>query len=48
MMVTLAEIVLLDPTLTALADLPVGWEAVRGHVGDPWRRSTASSDGADG
>jgi hypothetical protein len=43
MLVSLAEIVRLDPTLTALADLPVGWQATRARVGDDWRRASSSS-----
>jgi hypothetical protein len=40
MLVGLAEVVRLDPTLTGLADLPLGWEATRAHIGDGWRRSS--------
>ena len=43
MVVSLASIVRLDPTLTALADLPLGWEATRARAGDDWRRSPRSS-----
>jgi hypothetical protein len=35
----LGEMVALDPTLTALADLPVGWRAWRPSKDAPWQRS---------
>ncbi len=34
----LGEVVRLDPSLRALADLPVGWRAWRSTVTDPWHR----------
>ena len=37
--VGLAEILALDSTLEALADLPEGWQAWRHHIGDTWTRS---------
>ena len=36
--IALHEAVELDPSLLQLADLPVGWHAVRDSPGDPWRR----------
>jgi hypothetical protein len=42
MLVGLAEVVRLDPTVAALADLPLGWQATRARVGDDWHRSAAS------
>jgi hypothetical protein len=39
--VGLGEIVALDPTLTALVDLPVGWKAWRLSKDAPWQRSKA-------
>lgn len=36
--VSLGEIVRLDPTVLEVADLPVGWRAVRNRVGDAWTR----------
>ena len=38
MIVSLQEVVSRDPTIAALADLPVGWEAARSGVGKPWER----------
>jgi hypothetical protein len=38
MIVGLAEMLAIDPTLEALADLPVGWHAWREHGGDTWTR----------
>ncbi|WP_228050015.1 hypothetical protein [Tychonema sp. LEGE 06208] len=37
-MVALARIVALDPSLTELADLPLGWIATRQTLTDPWVR----------
>jgi hypothetical protein len=31
-----------DPTLTELADLPLGWSAERERLGEPWVRSKLS------
>lgn len=36
--VALQEIADRDPSVLALADLPCGWKAVRGEVGEGWRR----------
>ena len=36
--IALHEAVELDPSLLQLADLPVGWHAVRDSPDDPWRR----------
>ena len=38
-LVALQEIVKHDPTVSELADLPLGWFAQRESVGSPWRRS---------
>lgn len=38
MLVSLEEIVQLDPTLLDVADLPPGWQALRDEVGGPWTR----------
>lgn len=38
MLVGLKEIVAIDSSVGELADMPVGWEAVRDSVDDPWRR----------
>jgi hypothetical protein len=43
-LVSLAEMVQLDPTLAAIADLPLGWEAARARVDDEWHRSESASD----
>jgi hypothetical protein len=37
--VALRSIWELDPTIAALADLPLGWQASRSLPGDPWRRN---------
>jgi hypothetical protein len=34
----LKEIVAMDPTVTEVADLPLGWIAFRGKVGEAWTR----------
>ena len=39
MLVSLKEVFLLDPTIVELADLPLGWMAVRSGPTSPWRRS---------
>jgi hypothetical protein len=36
--VHLAEMVALDPTVTEVADLPLGWVAFRAKVGGEWTR----------
>lgn len=33
-----------DPTLTELADLPLGWYAERDKVGEPWVRREREPD----
>lgn len=38
MIIGLAEMLAIDPSLEALANLPVGWHAWRKHVGDTWIR----------
>jgi len=38
MIVGLAEMLTVDPTLEAVADLPVGWHAWREHPGGAWTR----------
>ena len=37
-LVSLKNIVRLDPTVLEVADLPPGWQAVREKVGGPWTR----------
>ena len=39
MVVSLRNVTDHDPTIKHLADLPLGWHAVRGAVGKPWRRT---------
>ncbi len=34
----------LDPTLAAIVDLPLGWEAYRESVGAPWQREPSPAD----
>lgn len=36
--VHLEEIVIMDPTVTSVADLPLGWLAFRNSVGGEWHR----------
>lgn len=38
-LVALKTIIALDSSLLELADLPVGWQAVRAAKGQPWSRS---------
>ncbi len=38
----LGEMVALDPTVAALADLPPGWCAWRDRKDEPWQRTEAS------
>jgi hypothetical protein len=37
-LVSLGNILEIDPTLSTLADLPTGWQASRSAVGEPWQR----------
>lgn len=39
MVVGLRSMVERDATICELADLPLGWQAVRDSLGGPWRRS---------
>jgi Domain of unknown function (DUF4262) len=39
MIVCLSHLIKLDPKLAELADLPLGWQAVRKSVGEPWHRA---------
>lgn len=43
MVVALERVVQLDPTLSELADLPVGWTADRERPGAPWVRQQRRS-----
>jgi len=36
---SLQKVVALDPSLTELADLPLGWHAWRRAANDPWTRA---------
>jgi hypothetical protein len=38
--IALHEVVELDPSVLQLADLPVGWRAVRDTIAHPWKRET--------
>lgn len=38
LVVSLGEIYEFDPSIGELADLPLGWTAERGVVGEPWKR----------
>ncbi len=42
--VPLREIVALDPSVAALADLPPGWYAWRDRKGDRWQRARRAED----
>ena len=42
MIVGLSEVAKHDPTIRQLADLPLGWYAVREAQGKPWHRSQQS------
>jgi len=33
-----------DPSITELADLPLGWYAERDAVGEPWTRKKHTTD----
>jgi hypothetical protein len=39
MLVSLREVYRIDPSISELADLPLGWTAERSAVGQPWRRT---------
>ncbi|KAA5538877.1 hypothetical protein FYK55_25915 [Roseiconus nitratireducens] len=39
MVVSLRNVTDHDPTIKQLADLPLGWHAVRDAVGQPWQRN---------
>lgn len=38
MIVLLEYVTHLDPTVLELADLPLGWRAIRSSADEPWRR----------
>jgi hypothetical protein len=40
MLVSLREVYDIDPSITELADLPLGWQAQRAAPGQPWRRQS--------
>jgi hypothetical protein len=44
MIVGLSEMLAIDPSLEALADLPVGWHAWRENAGDTWTRGPHAND----
>lgn len=41
----LAEIIHLDPSVHVLADLPLGWYAIRRDAGDAWDRQEGEPEG---
>lgn len=43
--ISLEEIVRLDPTVLEVANLPPGWQAVRNEVGGQWSRRLRPADG---
>jgi hypothetical protein len=44
MLVCLAEVVQVDPSVREVADLPPGWRAKRSHRGGPWVRCKSPPD----
>lgn len=42
-LVALDEIIFRDPSVVELADLPLGWSAVRDSITSPWNRQPISS-----
>jgi hypothetical protein len=43
-MVALHEVYAVDPTLSEIADLPIGWEASREALGGPWSRKRSPTE----
>lgn len=41
--VALDEIIFHDPSIVELADLPLGWSAIRDSITSPWKREPISS-----
>jgi hypothetical protein len=41
--VALDEIIFRDPSVVELADLPLGWSAIRDSITSPWKRQPISS-----
>jgi hypothetical protein len=41
--VALDEIIFRDPSVVELADLPLGWSAIRDSITSPWKREPISS-----
>jgi hypothetical protein len=41
--VALDEIIFRDPSIIELADLPLGWSAIRDSTTSPWKRQPISS-----
>ena len=46
-MISLQQIVAMDPTLAEVADLPLGWMAWRGQPGEPWQGAEKEEDDDD-
>jgi hypothetical protein len=42
-LVSLDEIIFHDPSVVELADMPLGWSAIRDSITSPWRRQLISS-----
>ncbi len=42
---TLEEMILIDSSLIEIADLPLGWRAIRSEIGAPWRVEKNPFDG---
>jgi len=47
MLVSLHEVVRVDPTVLEVADLPPGWQALREYKGGPWTRRLRPPDTGD-
>jgi hypothetical protein len=45
MLVCLKEVAQLDPSIVELANLPLGWRAIRRSTADPWTREPNPNDG---
>jgi hypothetical protein len=46
MIVGLEEMARIDPSILELADLPIGWRAIRPSPTEPWQRERNSNEGS--
>ena len=44
LLICMSEVLVIDPTLRSIADLPPGWCATRTALGEPWRREVNAHD----